>query len=226
MANPKKPSFLDFKYKDIHLYGASNIKNALETGDLVVDKHNIMGVVKFTTDNKGSFVRFIDGEEKYVKNDEVNKLQISSSQAYEHQERYYGFITRLGKIIVKSFESHFPYVNMYNNGDVIYVRASTLKQVVMSFTQANIGQNNDYISIALTPFWNFELEQFNIKKQQRKGSQKAYLILRDLFIDIDLGMPDDKKIKWTINDNEEDNEWHWRRIIKAFKRYNLNYIRK
>lgn len=225
MAKRKQPTVQDFRFKDIHLFGATNVKTALLPGDLVVDKHNVTGVVKYTTEKKGSLIRFIDGSELFDKDHPVKKLQISSPQVYEHQERYFGYIVRLGKIIAESLKSRFPYVNMYNNGNVVFVRASTLSQVVKSFTYANIGESNSYISIALTPFWNFELEQFDLKKQLRK-SHLAYFILRDMFIDIDLGMPDDKRIKWTINDNNEYNEWHWRRIIKQFKRYKLNYIRK
>lgn len=224
---PKKPSFSEFRYKDIHLYGAMQLnKTGIEPGDLVVDKHNITGIVKYTTENKGNLIQYIDGLEKFDLKDPVKKLQISSPQVYEHQVRYFGFITKLGRIIAESLSDRFPYVNMYNNGSVLYVRGSTLSQVVYSFTQANIGDNHNFISIALTPFWNFELEQLDVKKQLRKSSHFVYFLLRDLFIDIDLNMSDDKRIKWTINDTNDYNEWHWRRIIKQFTRYKLNYIRK
>ncbi len=219
-----KPSFQDFRHKDIHLYGATRTKG-LSPGDLVVDKHNITGIVKYTTEDKGNLIQFIDGLEEFDRKIPVKKLQISTSQVYERQVRYFGYIVRLARIISKSLNQKFPYVNMYNNGAVVYVRASTMPAVVKSFTQANIGENHSYMSIALTPFWNFELEQFNVKKQLRK-SHFAYFTLRDLFIDIDLDMPDDKRIKWAINDNNDYNEWHWRRIIKQFRRYQLKYVKK
>jgi len=223
LVESSQPTYLDFRFKDRQLFGKK--KRAIGPGDLVVDSSNIMGVVKYTDESKGNLIRFIDGYETFDKKLKIQKLQISTSQAYQHQEHYFGYITRLGRIITSSFKGHFPYVHMYNNGSTIFVRGSTIQSIVKQFTHVKIGKNHNFISVELTPFWNFTLGQFDVRLNRRK-SWFAFEVLKSLFIDIDLRMPDDMKAKFIVNDNNEYNEWFWRQILKKFAKFRIKYIRK
>lgn len=215
--------FLDYKAQGISLVGAK--VRGLEVGDLVFDKSGIMGVVKFQSEKYGNLIEFVDGLEVYDKKiGQLKKLAVRNMTFFNHNQRYYGFITRLARIIAQSLENDFPYVNIQNNGKFLYVRASTLQQITKQFTYQKISHLHNYMQFTLTPFWTCHLNKFEVKAAWRK-SRFAYNVLRDLFIDIDLMMEGKMMIKFIISDKNEYNNDTWAKMYKHFGKFHLKKAR-
>lgn len=213
--------FIDYKVKDIRVIGAK--KGSLEVNDLVVDRFGTMGRVEYISEKYGPMIEFVDGSATYeTKEMKLRKTSSSNTTLFDYYKRYFGKITELAKIIKESISSEFPHVHMFNDGNIVYVRGSTLKSIVTRHTHAKITDSHSFFAARLTPFYNCEIEQFSIKKSKRK-SQYGWLLLRNLFIDIDLDMHQSQRMKFTVNDSNEYNVKKWVRIVKQFKKFRIKY---
>ncbi len=218
--NEKSPAFLDYKIRNVVVLNAK--QKELNTGDLVTDSHGIIGIVKFQTEQFGNFIEFIDGFTAYDSGISVSKMSVQSLQYFEHHRHYFGFITKLGRILSETLTDDFPYVNLFNNGSVLYVRGSTMGQIVQKFTHAPVGLNHSLISIALTPFYNCHFEILDVKKALR-NSKFTYELLRKIFIDIDLQMRQSMKLSFEVTDQNDYNMQHWKKVLKQFKKFKVKY---
>lgn len=216
-----KPAFLDYKIKDIKILSAR--QKELKKGDLVTDDSGTIGKVKFKSEQFGNYIEFIDGFSVYDSSVPVKKISTTSGLYFEHQKRYFGFITRLAKIITESISDNFPFVNMFNNGHAIFVRGSTQPTIVKKFTNMQMGDNHSLFSAKLTPFYNCNIEILDIKKSLRKGSF-TYLLLKFLFIDIDLEMVDDTKINFLVSEKNKYNDKEWERMIQTFRKFKITKV--
>ena len=221
--NEIAPTFLDYKLKGHTLIGAR--KTDLIPGDIVTDQFGIIGIVKFQSDKYGALIEFVDGLEVYDKKLKgVKKLATTNQALFDYNQRYFGFITRLGRIIHQSIQQDYPHVNMFNNGKDLFVRGSTMKGITQHFTYQKIGKNHNYISVHLTPYFNCHIEAFDVKVPFRK-SRFTYNVLRDLFIDIDLAMPSANRINFKISEHHDDNDHHWALLQKQFAKFKLKRAR-
>jgi len=216
-----KPSFLSYRVTDIKRRGK---KGFYEPGDYVVDKHGIIGQINFES-GFGNYVTFIDDYSVYdsIVDLGLKKTVFTSPNIYDAYKRQFKDVTKMARVIAKSLDENYSYIGLFNNGTDLYVRASNRQNLTTGFTNQGITSNTDFISIRLSPFWNFDLDQFSIKKSLRKSSN-PYTILRDLFIDIDLGLDGlARRFKYVISDDLPYNEELWQRIDKQFKKYNFQF---
>lgn len=220
MLQESNPSYLDYRQKNIFVVGAK--KKDLSIGDLVVDDSGTIGIVKYKSEKFGNYIEFVDDFSVYDSQIAVKKISSTNEALYAHHKKYFGFITRLGRIILESISDDFPNVNMFNNGKVIYVKGSTLGGIVKKYVSAKVTKSHSYFSVVLTPFFNFKLENLDIKIGNRK-SINTYKMLKNLFIDIDLKMKQSNRTKFIINDMNDYNYVHWKKIIKQFKKFQLKY---
>lgn len=212
-------SFLDYRLTTSFL-GAR--KKDLEVGDMFIDKSGIYGIV-IRQDKAGNFIEFIDGLQVYEKSDmKLKKLSTNNQAMFQYQQRYFGFITSAARVIKESIEDDFPHVNMFNNGKEIYVRGSTLSGITKTFTHAKISNSHSFFSVKLTPFYNMDIEAFNVKKS-RRGSNYAFNMLRNLFIDIDLQLKKANRLKIVVGDSNTYNNPHWEKVIKKFSKFKMKY---
>lgn len=218
-------SFLDYQVRKTGFVGARK-KSELRSGDIVSDQHGFIGIVRFITENKGSWIEFVDGMEGYDKDLKLKlkTLSIRNEQMFEHQRKYYGFITSLARIIHKSIDDDFPHVNMFYNGKDIFIKGSTQGAVTKRFTATQMGDQHSLLSIKLSPFFNLEVEVFDIQRAKR-SSRYSFNVLRNLLVDIDLKQKQANRIKFIINDSNDYNEEIWLRMKKMFKKFNLRYKR-
>lgn len=213
------PTFLDYKIKSPSIIGAR--KKDLIPGDLVTDQFGIIGIVRFQSDKFGALIEFVDGLEIYESQIKgIRKLTTTNVALFNWHQRYFGFITRLGRVMLLSIERDYPHSNMFNNGRDLFVRASTLKGVTTRFVAQRIGKNHNFFSAILSPFFNCHIQNFDVKTSLRK-SRFAYNVLRDLFIDIDLQMPSANRIKFTISEAHDYNDRHWDLITRQFAKFKL-----
>ena len=222
LINEKQPGFLDFRIKHPGIIGAQAGRK-LQAGDIVSDSSNIIGMVQFTSEKFGAWIEFVDGFGSYDKDVKVSKMSASTPQLFSHQQKYFGFIVRLGRIIEESIKDAFPNVKMLSDGSAISVRGSTMGAIVKGFTQQKIGDNHSFFEARLTPFYNCEIRSFDVKKSKRK-SRYTYDTLKRLFIDIDLLMTQANRIRFTVKDETDYNEQHWIRIKKQFSKFGIKYI--
>lgn len=217
------PAFLDYKIKSPRLLGAR--KQDLEVGDLVTDEYGIIGIVKFHSEKYGNLIEFVDGLEVYesiVKN--IRKLSTTNPALFDYNQRYFGFITRLGRVMLSSISDDFPHSNMFNNGRVLFVRGSTVKGSTIRFVAQKIGDSHNYFSAILTPFWSCHIEALHLKTSLRK-SKFTYNLLKKLFIDIDLQVPSANRINFKISSHNEYNDKWWALIQRQFAKFKLKRAR-
>lgn len=216
----RAPTFLDFKLKSTPLIGAR--KKALNPGDIVTDDSNIIGIVRFESEQFGNYIEYIDGFAAYDKQKRVKKIATANEQLFLHNKKYYGFIVRLGRVMEQSLKSNFPAARMLSNGSTIFVRASTLPNITKRFVAARVGNSQSLFSVTMTPFFNAHIDTFDVKKSLRK-SLYAYNVLKNFFIDIDLQMKQANRIKFTVTDSNDYNRQHWNRILRQFKKFGVRY---
>lgn len=217
-----KPSYIDYREKNPGVLFAKQEKD-FQVGDIVVDKYNTMGYVKFISDANGAFIRFIDDREIYQNqvNGKIRKVQSFNINQFNHQLRYFNLITKMGNVMVETLHDHFPHVNMFNDHNVIRIRASTNKAVTQRFTHEHLGSAYNYISFTLKPFVKFHLEEFVVKQSFRK-SRFAYKVLRDLFIDLDMKLSQTTRYSYLISCSDKHyNNDAWNRIFRQFKKFNF-----
>lgn len=219
----KQPGFLDYRIKHQGILGAKGGRK-LKPGDIVSDGSNIIGQVQFVHEKFGAWIEFVDGYSAYDKELKVSKMSATTPQLFAHHQKYYGFITRLGRIIEESIKDSFPAVKMMSDGSTVSVRGSTMGGIVKGFTQQRIGDNHSFFEARLTSFYNCEITSFDVKKSKRK-SRYTYDTLKRLFVDIDLKMKQANRIRFTVKDETDYNEKHWLRIKKQFGKFGIRYIK-
>jgi len=220
MLREKRSQFLDY-HMNVPLVGAR--KKELEVDDIIIDKHGIYGIIRHQDEKKGNYIEFIDGLSVYETSDmKIKKVSTNNMALFLYQKKYYGWITGLGRIILESISDDFPNANMFSNGNDLYVRGSTLSAITKRYTHSKITNSHSFFSIKLTPFYNVDIEAFDVKKSRRK-SNYAYNMLRNLFIDIDLQHKGASKMKLVIGDSNSYNNKHWERIIKKFAKFKMKY---
>lgn len=219
------PSFLDYREKSTFLYFAKDTKE-LRVGDVVVDRYNTYGFVKFISDNKGAFVRFIDGREVYQteSKEPFKKVTSANINQFNYQEKYYSHITKMGFGMMKALKKYLPHVNMFNDGNSIRVRASTYKQITDHFTQVQLGDNHSFISIKLTPQFNVEVEEFLVKRSDRGKDRFAYNLLDHLFRTIDNTVPQANRFKYKVTSSLDTyNKLYWFRMEHQWKKFQIKF---
>lgn len=222
-----QPTFLDYKVREFGVLGARK-KNELQPDDIVSDESGFIGIVRFVDEKRGNWIEFVDGVEGYDKQLKLKlkTLSLKNAQFFNHQKNYYGKITAMARVIKESIKGSFPASNAFFNGKEIFVRGSTLAGITKKFTAARVTKSHSLLAIKLTPFFNFELQTFDVAVQKRGQSNRfAFNILRDMFVDIDLKVTQSNRFRYIINDPNEYNEFHWLRIRKMFRKFNLKYTR-
>jgi len=217
-----QPSFLDYREKNIFLYTSKQGKE-LTPGSIVADEYNTYGYVKYVHDVKGAFIRFIDDTEVYESEiGPVSKLSTADFNHFQVQERTFKHITIMGKAIMESLKKHFKFVNMFNDGNIIFVRASTYETITKRFTTARLGDNHSFLSIKLEPLYNLEVDQFMVKKSDRGKDRFVYEVLNDLFRTIQ-GTKNFNRFTYEITSDDEYNKIYWTRMEHQFKKLQLKF---
>jgi len=218
----QNPSFLDYREKNVFLYTSQEGKE-LTPGSIVADEFNTYGFVKYIHDVKGALIHFIDGTEVY-ENDigPVSKLQTADFNHFRLQERTFKHITVMGKAIMESLSKHFPFVNMFNDGNVIHVRASTHKGITQKFTTTQLADSHSFLSIKLEPLYDFEVQEFLVKKADRGNDRFVYNVLNDMFRDI-AKTPNFNRFKYRVTSEDEYNKLYWLRMNQQHKKLQLKF---
>lgn len=221
----KQPAFLDFQIRTAGFIGAKESK-ALREDDIIMDDQGIPGIIRFKSEQYGNFIEFIDGYSVYDTQlkSKLKLMTLQNDQLFLSQSRRFGYIVSLARVIKESLEDDFPYVNIIHNGREVFVRGSNNRTVTKKYTQSRVNNSTSFLSIKLTPFYNMEVETFDIARQKRY-SKFSYIVLRNMFIDIDLKQREDNRLNVIINDENEYNEEIWNEMARKFRKYHIKYER-
>jgi len=222
----QNPNFLDYREKSAYLYFAGDGKK-LKVGDIVADQYNILGYVKFMSEEKGAFVQFIDGIEGYTKelNLKFNRVPGANINQFSQHVTKFGELAKVGRIMVESLKKTFPHAHMFNNGEQIFVRASTNKRIVTQFTKVQLAHSHSFFSAVLIPRFKVVIDSFIVKYADQK-SRFSYTTLKNLFQDLDQGLDNRSRFKWHIEIGHDDsyNLFVWRVIHKTFSKFQFKDI--
>lgn len=217
-----KPKFSDFWISSVG-YNSSKTEILLQKGDYVLDNYGIAGIVTNVNNEFGNYIQFIDGYETYDNDITIKKINVRGKNLYDYQKTYFSLLVKAARILHQTISEFYPFTSIFNNGKYIWVRGSTLNGVVNSYTTKNLNPDaHSFISIKLEPKYFIIVEQVILKKSLRKSWFNRELI-KSLFIDYDLNMSEDQRMKWTILDNNDYNKDHWKHYLKQYKKYNINY---
>jgi len=217
--NERESNFLDYKITEPFIIGATSGKAS--EGDVVVDDNGFPGLVLGVTEHSGILVDFIDDRRIFVNNGDIRVTSKKSDQAYRKYKKLYGYVAPLARIMYESLQDHFPFCKYFFNGRAIYVKASTLSNIVKGHTHATIGKNHSYVSIKFTHYYNIDIESVDVAQILRK-SRFLYNVLRDMFVDVDLNFKQNPaQGKFIIYDNTEHNKKTLAQIKKIFSKFGI-----
>ena len=218
-----KPTFTDFWISKLGYVSAK--KGALlQKDDYVIDEHGIAGRIRMTSEEYGNFVVFIDGYSTYDTDIQLRKLTNAGKAVYEYQKLNFSLITRLARIINDTITDFYPFTFMFNNGTNLWVRGTTLSGIVDKFSTKHFSSaSHSLFSAKLTPRYTCDIETLILKKPLRKSSFNRKL-LKAMFIDVDLNMIGDSRIKWKISENEDYNKVWWKKYINQYRKYDIKYL--
>ncbi len=215
----KKFEFRDFYISKLGYQGSKTVSDLVK-GDIVIDKNGIPGKVKLLSVEHGNLIEFIDGYTAFDTDLKLRKIFANGETIFNYQKRYFNLITKLGRIIEQNVADAFPYTHMLNNGNEIWIRGATLQGIVDKFSHQNFNDGHSLFVAKLTPPYTFNIESFELKSSLRR-TRFVYTFLKSLFIDIDLGMNDKGRIKYSMTDSNTYNKKHWDLIIKQFAKFKI-----
>ncbi len=217
-----KPKFSDFWISKVG-YVSADEKKLLQKGDYVFDEYGIAGQVRLTNKDYGNYIVFVDGYSTYDTDIKIRKINTAGKSIYNYQKSHFNLLVSLARIMNETLSEFYPFSSIFTNGDVIWVRGSTMDGIVDKYTNKNFNPNtHSLFSAKLTPKYNCEIETLILKKSLRKSWFNREL-LKSLFVDVDLKMIGDTRIKWKVTDNNDYNIDDWNYIIKKFKKYQIKY---
>lgn len=217
-----KPKFSDFFITKLG-YVSISPEKLYNKDDYVMDEHGIAGQVRIVNEEHGNFIVFVDGHSDYDKNLNTKKIKVSGEKIFKHQKLQFELLIKFARIMNETLSEFFPYTFMFNNGENMWVRGSTMKEMVRQYTSRTFNKNtHSYFSAKLTPRYTCEIEVLNIKKNLRNSWFSRELI-KSMFIDIDLNLSGDTRIKWIVSDTNDYNKKHWDHVLRQYSKFKIDY---